>query len=323
MRLLSYTSPQAERHDGPWRVGVLIGEAVVDAQQAGQSLSRTGPPPGSVASVRALLTWPPHLRVELLAAAQDLAQAGQAVGRLADVSLGPPVPDPDKIVCVALNYPAHAAETGLDPPTAPALFAKFRTSLVGSGSPVTLPTTVSSQVDYEGELGVVIGRRARHVNPTDAVSYVGGYLPFDDLTARDLQFQTSQWTAGKALDGFAPCGPALVTADEVPDPQRLTVITHVNGELRQHASTASMLFGVAELVAFLSSLMTLEPGDLIATGTPDGVGFARTPATFLQPGDTVTVTVTDQAAGGAGSLGTLSTPLRAPNHPPTTSGRTS
>ena len=313
VRLLSYAPrapAQSDTADIAWRVGLLVGDVVVGADDAAQRLAHTDARP-SVESARQILGWPRHTRAELQQAAEDLAQSGQVVGALSSVSPGPPVPDPDKIVCVALNYRAHADEAGFAPPAAPALFAKFRTSLVGAGRPVTLPA-VSNQIDYEGELAVVIGRQARNVTADDALAYVGGYLPFNDLTARDLQFQTSQWTAGKALDDFAPCGPALVTADEVPDPQRLMLTTHVNGQLRQHASTADMLFGVADLVAFVSSLMTLEPGDIIATGTPEGVGLARTPPAYLQPGDTVTVTINDPAPGGAGQLGVLTTPLRSP-----------
>ncbi len=205
------------------------------------------------------------------------------VFKTASVELGPPVPDPDKIICIGLNYADHANEAGMAQTGVPLFFAKFRNALVGPSAPIVLPR-VSREIDYEGELAVVIGQRCKEVSEQEALQYVAGYSVFNDVSARDLQTQTSQFTAGKALDTFAPMGPGIVLASAIPDPQALLLTTKVNGQVVQHASTADMIFSVAKVIAFLSSLMTLEPGDIIATGTPSGVGYKRTPPLFLQDG---------------------------------------
>lgn len=209
---------------------------------------------------------------------------------LADLTLLAPVPRPGKIVCVGLNYRDHAAETGKPVPTEPVLFAKFANSVVADGATVAIPAA-TNEVDWEAELGVVVGRRATRVDVVDALDHVAGYTCLNDLSARDLQRSTSQWTRGKAIDGFLPMGPCLVTADEVPDPQNLAISCAVNGTLAQRSNTREMVFGVAELVSFISQTMTLDPGDVIATGTPPGVGMARTPPWFLRPGDEVVVEI--------------------------------
>jgi 2-keto-4-pentenoate hydratase/2-oxohepta-3-ene-1,7-dioic acid hydratase in catechol pathway len=206
------------------------------------------------------------------------------------VRLSSPVPRPEKIILIGLNYRDHAEEAGQPIPEEPVLFAKFANSLVGHEAAVVLPPE-TEQVDYEVELGVVIGRRAHAVPVFDALDYVAGYTCMNDLSARDLQFRSGQWTRGKAIDGFHPTGPCLVTTDEIPDPQDLAVSCRVNGEALQASSTAQMVFGVAELVSFISRTMTLEPGDLISTGTPAGVGFTREPPIFLRPGDAVEVEI--------------------------------
>lgn len=206
------------------------------------------------------------------------------------LELGPPVPDPDKILCLGVNYREHAAEAQQELPAVPMFFAKFRNSLSGPTSPILLPR-VSRQIDYEGELAVIIGTRCKEVSEQEALQYVAGYSIMNDVSARDVQLQTSQWTAGKALDTFAPMGPGIVPASDIPDPQTLMLTTRVNGQVVQHDSTANMIFTVATAIAFLSSLMTLEPGDIIATGTPSGVGFKRTPPLFLQEGDVVEVEI--------------------------------
>jgi 2-keto-4-pentenoate hydratase/2-oxohepta-3-ene-1,7-dioic acid hydratase in catechol pathway len=210
--------------------------------------------------------------------------------RLDDVRLLPPVPDPDKILCIGLNYRDHAEETGMPAPPVPIVFAKFRNSLVGPGDAIVLPEA-SDAVDYEAELAVVIGRPCRNVDAAEAVDYVAGVTAFNDVSARDLQMQTSQWTMGKAIDTFAPCGPALVLMDEIDDLQALRVQARVNGETVQDGTTASMIFTIAEIIAFISSVMTLEPGDIIATGTPAGVGFTRTPPLLISPDDLVEVEI--------------------------------
>jgi 2-keto-4-pentenoate hydratase/2-oxohepta-3-ene-1,7-dioic acid hydratase in catechol pathway len=201
-----------------------------------------------------------------------------------------PIERPGKVVCVGLNYRDHASESGLDLPSRPLLFAKWQTSLVGPGEDIVLPS-ISQEVDFEAELGVVIGRSAHGVTADDALEYVAGYVCVNDVSARDVQMGDGQWTRGKSFDTFCPVGPALVPASEVPDPQALAIRCLVNGEALQDSTTAEMVFGVAELIAFISEAITLEPGDLIATGTPAGVGFARTPPVFLRDGDEVTVEI--------------------------------
>jgi 2-keto-4-pentenoate hydratase/2-oxohepta-3-ene-1,7-dioic acid hydratase in catechol pathway len=220
---------------------------------------------------------------------------------LADVRLLAPVPRPPKVIGIGLNYRDHAAETGKAIPEEPILFAKFANSVVGPGDPILLPEA-SREVDYEAELGVVIGRTAKGVDVADALSVVAGYTCVNDVSARDLQFRTSQWMPGKAVDTFLPCGPWIVTAEEIPDPQNLRVRCVLNGRTVQDSNTGQMVFGVAELVAFLSRTMTLEPGDLIATGTPAGVGFTRTPPVWLRDGDTVTIEIE--------GIGSLTNPVR-------------
>jgi 2-keto-4-pentenoate hydratase/2-oxohepta-3-ene-1,7-dioic acid hydratase in catechol pathway len=284
-RLVSY----AAEPGAPWRAGIVAGDDVVDvARLAARVL---GASPGAAPStVRDLLALGADA-VGAVAAAAAGAAPGEVAGRRDALRLGPPVPDPDKILCIGLNYAAHAHETSLEAPPAPTVFAKFRNSLIGSGDPVRIPAAAAERVDYEGELAVVIGRRCRDVGDEDALAHVAGVMPLNDVSARDLQLATSQWTVGKAVDSFAPCGPELVLLDEVADLQALTLTTRLNGKVVQHASTSLMLFPVATIVAFLSRTMTLEPGDVIATGTPEGVGFTREPPLLLGPGDEVEVEI--------------------------------
>jgi 2-keto-4-pentenoate hydratase/2-oxohepta-3-ene-1,7-dioic acid hydratase in catechol pathway len=213
-----------------------------------------------------------------------------AVLPTADVVLGPPVPRPGKIVCVGLNYRDHAAESKMAVPASPVTFSKYVTSIVGPDTPIALPA-VSTQVDYEAEMAVVIGRRAKHVPIERAWDYVLGYMNFNDVSARDLQFADGQWQRGKACDTFAPTGPYIVTRDAAGDPHSWRIQLRLNGQTMQDSSTAQLIFGVDHIVSFLSQTVTLEPGDIIATGTPPGVGFARTPPVFLKPGDRVEVEV--------------------------------
>jgi len=249
--------------------------------------SRDGPPDGADwASTKKLVAGGPAVWSALAAAAKRT----EPVAKLSELRLGPPIPDPDKILCLGLNYRAHAAESKEETPTVPVLFAKFRNSLVGHCEPVAIPA-ITKAADYEAELAVVIGRRCRNVTAAEAMGYVGGAMPFNDVSARDMQHATSQWTAGKAVDGFAPCGPTLTLTDELPDLQNLRISTRVNGVVVQDASTASMIFPIAEAVAFISSFMTLEPGDIIATGTPAGVGISRDPQLLLGDGDVVEVEI--------------------------------
>jgi acylpyruvate hydrolase len=229
-------------------------------------------------------------------------RAGEASERivLAEATLCAPITDPQKIICLGLNYRDHAEETNQDIPTAPMWFAKFANSLLGSGQDIMLPAAHAEYVDYEAELALVIGRRARNVAVQDALSHIAGAMPFNDVSARDLQLQNPLWTSGKAIDTFAPCGPALVTLDEIDDLQALGLRTRINGEVLQQGNTANLIFGPAEIVEWLSRTMTLLPGDIIATGTPAGVGAAQ--GRFLRDGDTVEIEID--------GLGTLVNPVR-------------
>lgn len=211
-----------------------------------------------------------------------------------------PVPRPGKLICIGLNYRDHAEESNMAIPERPVVFSKFSTAVIAPGEPVVLPA-VSAQVDYEAELAVVIGRRAKNVRPENALSYVLGYTVFNDVSARDLQFADGQWQRGKSCDTFAPMGPKIITADAIRDPQKLSIKLRLNGKTMQDSNTDQLIFGVAELIAFLSETITLEPGDVIATGTPPGVGFARKPPVFLQAGDVMEVEIE--------GLGILNTPV--------------
>ena len=206
------------------------------------------------------------------------------------LELAPCVPDPGKIVCVGLNYRRHAAEAGMAMPTTPILFSKYRNSLAAHGEEVVIPS-VTKRSDYEAELVIVMGKEAKNVGERDALSHVFGYCNGNDLSARDLQMLTGQWLLGKSLDGFLPLGPYLVTADEVGDPNALRIRGWLNGELRQDSSTRDMVFSVEDIVSYISRHMTLDPGDLILTGTPEGVIFGDDPAVWLKAGDEVGVEV--------------------------------
>ncbi len=274
MRLVSYRAG-----DG-WRPGFLDGETVRDAA----ALAEASGAAVDCASTRTLLAAGCDA-IEALAAADGVPALA-----LGDLELGPPVPDPQKIICLGLNYRDHAAETGMAEPPAPILFGKFANSLVGPGAAIVRPAATDA-VDYEAELAVVIGARCKDVAEADALKYVAGAMNLNDVSARDLQMQTGQWTAGKAIDTFAPCGPSLVLWDEYGDLQDLRVRCRVNGETLQDGTTADMIFGIAETIAWLSRLMTLEPGDVISTGTPAGVGFTREPPVRLVAGDRVEVEI--------------------------------
>jgi 2-keto-4-pentenoate hydratase/2-oxohepta-3-ene-1,7-dioic acid hydratase in catechol pathway len=201
-----------------------------------------------------------------------------------------PIDRPGKIVCVGLNYRDHAEEQGAELPKEPLLFAKFPTALIGPGEPIVIPPLVT-QCDYEAELAVVIGRRVKGVSKENALEAVEGYLCANDVSARDLQFSDGQWTRGKSPDTFCPVGPRLVPRDEITDPHVLRIRALVNGEALQDSTTANLIFGVDELIAYASQTSTLEPGDLILTGTPAGVGVFRNPRRLLRPGDEVTIEI--------------------------------
>jgi len=213
-----------------------------------------------------------------------------------------PLARPGKVIGIGLNYMDHCREQNVPVPSSPLVFAKFTTAVTGPGEPISWDPELTQQVDFEAELGVVIGRRARNVPKEEALSYVFGYTALNDVSARDLQFSDRQWVRAKSLDSFCPIGPLVVSADEIPNPQALAIRCRLNGELMQDSCTSEMIFGVAELIAFLSRAFTLEPGDLIATGTPNGVGVFRDPKVFLKDGDRVEVEIE--------KIGVLSNPVR-------------
>ena len=213
-----------------------------------------------------------------------------------------PIDRPGKIICIGLNYRDHAEEQGVPLPEAPLLFAKWQNALIGPGEPIVIPPIVT-RCDYEAELGVVIGSRVRDVSAENALDAVAGYICVNDVSARDLQFADGQWTRGKSPDTFCPVGPRLVPRDDVPDPQNVAIRAVLNGETRQESTTANMVFGVADLIAYVTRTITLEPGDLIATGTPAGVGAFRDPPAFMQPGDEITIEIE--------GLGSLTNPVTA------------
>lgn len=284
MRLVTYDAGA-----GP-QAGVLLGDEIVPA-------AVLAAPAGSV---RGLLAALDADGLAELGRRAEQASTAERVAR-ADVRLLAPIPDPGKIICMGLNYRDHAEEARQEIPEHPRWFAKFANSLIGDGEPVVLPAAHPDFVDYEAELAVVIGRCCHLVQQDEALSCVAGGMPFNDVSARDLQLQNPLWASGKAIDTFAPCGPALVTLDEAGDLGDLAVRTRVDGELLQDGSTSDMIFGVAETVAWLSRTMTLEPGDIVATGTPAGVGGFQ--GRFLRDGQTVEVEIE--------GLGTVSNPIRA------------
>jgi 2-keto-4-pentenoate hydratase/2-oxohepta-3-ene-1,7-dioic acid hydratase in catechol pathway len=271
MRLVSYLSSE-----GP-RTAAMRGQRYVD-------LPRAGLP----ASMRALLA----LGQEGLHRAARVVAEGPDVDPATIKKLLAPVPDPQKVICVGLNYADHAREGGATPPDEPVLFSKFSTALIGHGEAIVLPR-VSQEVDFEAELVVVIGRGGRHIPRERVFEHVAGYCPGHDVSARDWQLRKPghQWLLGKTFDTFAPCGPALVTRDEVPDPGKLPIRFRLNGETMQDSNTDQLIFPIEVLVAYVSQVCMLEPGDLIYTGTPSGVGFARKPPIFLKPGDVAEVEI--------------------------------
>jgi 2-keto-4-pentenoate hydratase/2-oxohepta-3-ene-1,7-dioic acid hydratase in catechol pathway len=267
MRLVSYRSGEADR------AGVLVDGEILDA---GALLA------ADALTMRDLLAGE---RLPELAEAAAGEDGSPAVG---GAELLPPVPNPEKIVCIGLNYRSHAAEAGIDAPQTPTFFAKFRNALAAPGSVVRLPEA-SRKVDYEAEVAFVLGRRCKHLDPGEAAEAVAGYMLFNDLSARDLQFATPQWIPGKVFDGSAPCGPALVTPDEAGPHDAISFSLELNGERMQEGSTSDLIFSVPELIAHLSRLMTLEPGDIVSTGTPAGVGSTREPRVWLQAGDEIVI----------------------------------
>jgi 2-keto-4-pentenoate hydratase/2-oxohepta-3-ene-1,7-dioic acid hydratase in catechol pathway len=310
MRLLQF-KPKADP-SAPARMGALIagGKAILDLPSTLDGGSKGGWLPSSRStewwnldsSVWSLV----RSSVEAAQRADDRTVAqwmktGRVVA-LEDAKVCPPVPRPGKIICIGLNYRDHAIESGMAIPEIPVTFSKFSTCLVGPEDSVVIPRG-SEKTDYEAELAVVIGRLAKDVPKAKAYHHIFGYSCFNDVSARDFQFADGQWQRGKSCDTFAPMGPFVVTMDEIPNPQNLGIRLRLNGETMQNSRTDQLIFGVPELIEFLSSVITLEPGDIIATGTPPGVGFARKPPIFLKPGDRMEVEID--------GLGVLANPVSA------------
>lgn len=215
---------------------------------------------------------------------------GEAVFKLGDVEILPPISQPEKIICVGLNYIDHCRETGMEPPKSPVIFSKYANAIIGHNDAIEIPVN-SSEVDFEAELAIVIGKEAKRVTEEDANDYVFGYTILNDISARDQQFADGQWTRGKTADTFAPVGPVVVTADEVGDPHELAISLELNGEMMQDSNTNNLIFTVPKIISFLSQSMTLKPGDIIATGTPPGVGMGRSPKVWLKDGDVMSVNI--------------------------------
>jgi 2-keto-4-pentenoate hydratase/2-oxohepta-3-ene-1,7-dioic acid hydratase in catechol pathway len=274
MRLATIQTPS-----GP-HAAVLQGDSYIDLPATDPALP---------ASVRQLIASGP---AGLKAAADAARKSGAVKYAAGQVKLLPPIPDPPKIVCLGLNYRDHAMETGAPIPKDPVLFSKYATALIGPGEAIVLPP-VSNEVDYEAELVIVVGKRGRNLSAADAPAYVAGYTIGHDVSARDWQLKKDQkqWMVGKTFDTFAPTGPHLVTADEVRDPHNLAIRLQLNGKTMQDSNTRQMIFGVGAVVAYLSQVFTIEPGDLIFTGTPPGVGIARKPPVYLKAGDQVEVEI--------------------------------
>ena len=283
MRLLTFQSAEG------LRLGIKTEQGIIDVAAA-----RTALGAGSQVadSIEALCSDGLSAIAPLNELVTQAQQQGSGPWLLSEeeIKVGPSVSSLGKIICIGLNYRRHAAESGMPVPTSPILFPKYSNSLAAPGEEVPLPTN-AVQYDYEAELAVVIGKRARDVSEDQALSYVLGYCSANDVSARDLQFRTPQWMLGKALDKFLPIGPYLVTADEVGDPQKLSIRCWLNGELRQNSNTADMIFPVAYLVSYISQYMTLEAGDLIVTGTPEGVISGMQERIWMKPGDETVVEV--------------------------------
>ncbi len=307
MKLAQFTSERSSVQ----RLGILIGERVVDVAALAASVAPSGDEGVrwllGVTDILDVISRGEEALVEITGLIEQALARGIAEGEplalpLESVAFLPPV-YPGKIVAIGRNYVDHAIEGGEAPPAAPLIFTKLPNSLSAHNAPIVLPA-ISSQVDYEAELAVVIGRRARRVSEADALNYVFGYTLINDVSARDLQFGDGQWVRGKGLDGFAPLGPFITTRNEIADVHALNIEGWLNGEVMQSSNTGKMIFKIPYLISYISQGITLEPGDVIATGTPEGVGIFRNPPIVLKAGDVFEVTVE--------SLGTLRNPVVGP-----------
>jgi 2-keto-4-pentenoate hydratase/2-oxohepta-3-ene-1,7-dioic acid hydratase in catechol pathway len=275
-----------EENDGVARIGVLTERGIIPLEAAACSLSMNSE---HFANMESFLSGGDTARV----LAEKAVNAGpkSAVISLQNVVLRAPVPRPGKIIAVGWNYRDHSAEAGAkNLPKTPILFAKFTTSISGPGDPIVIPPS-DPQVDYEAELAVVIGKKGKAIAAKNALEHVAGYMPLNDVTARAWQLADRQWVRGKSPDTFCPIGPWLTTRDEIPDPHALSICARVNGATVQNSNTSEMIFRIPELIEFLSAAITLEPGDIIASGTPEGVGLYRNPPVFLKAGDVVEVEI--------------------------------
>ncbi|GBC82960.1 Ureidoglycolate lyase [bacterium HR10] len=275
MRLARY------RWQGREQVGIVVGDRVYSLSARDPDLRDVG---DLLERGREALSEVQQVEAAIRAGERPLPE--DVAAPLEQVQLLPPIRRPEKIICLGLNYRDHAREAGMPIPSEPIFFAKYANALIGPRDPIPRPRAVV-QLDYEVELAVVIGREGKYISETDAMAYVAGYMVLNDVSARDFQFRTGQWMHGKTFDGFAPCGPVLVTADEVDNPHALRLRLWVNGELRQDSHTGEMIFSIPQLVHYFSQLFTLRPGDIISTGTPPGVGMGRRPPTYLKEGDEV------------------------------------
>ncbi|CAN5559024.1 hypothetical protein BH23CHL5_BH23CHL5_00240 [soil metagenome] len=270
------------------KLGIVSEPGIIDVEAASSALGIDAP-----TSLGAAIAGGASAIAELSVLLDKANESASGSPWLLDemgLRFGPCVGNPGKIICVGLNYRRHAQESNMPIPESPVLFSKFSNTLCGSGDSVALPT-VANEYDYEVELGLVIGKTTRNVSESEALGSVAGYCTANDISVRDLQTRTSQWLLGKTLDNFLPIGPYLVTPDEAGDPQNMRARTWVNGELRQDSNTGDMIFGVAEIISYISRYFTLEPGDVIITGTPEGVAMGMASKPWLKPGDEVVVEV--------------------------------
>jgi acylpyruvate hydrolase len=306
------------RHEGNLRIGSAVGEKVIDLNYACQVWLQ------SLGKLRYRQIAEAYVPAEMIGFLQggeeslemaakaadyvlkeyDSSSGWKIVHNLEDIRLEAPIPKPGKIICVGHNYREHILEMGRELPQHPVIFAKYANTVIGPQDDIPYPS-VTNQLDYEAEFAFVIGKKAKQVSRDNALDYVAGYTIVNDVTSRDLQRRTIQWLQGKTVDGSAPMGPWLVTKEDLPDPYGCKMELRVNGELRQQTNTANLVFNVHALVEFLSHIMTLEPGDVICTGTPGGVGFAMNPQVFLQDGDVVRIDLE--------GIGTLENRVRKPN----------
>lgn len=271
-------------------LGLVVKDRVVDLRSAYQQRSPDGPhPPKDMLTLIQgdLDSWETLRQTAAWAEANEVSESYPLSG----VKLSMPITNPSKIICVGLNYMDHCVEQNIDVPKSPVLFVKFPSSLIGHEEPITWPGEISSQVDYEAELAVIIGREARNVSADRAYDYIAGYSILNDISARDVQFGDQQWVRGKSFDTFCPMGPFIVTPDELGDPMNLPIKLRLNGETMQDSNTREMIFKLPYLIEFITKTCTLLPGDVISTGTPAGVGIFREPKVLLKPGDLLEVEI--------------------------------